>query len=96
MLLKDEKTAVIEANRTHENDTGSPEVESTTLLNISSLTRTIITQEEVFSRWLVTDVISSAISRRRISTDIVLSLRSSVFVSNFINLKAVGVIPFCL
>jgi len=27
MLLKDEKTAVIEANRKHENDTGSPEVQ---------------------------------------------------------------------
>lgn len=27
MLLKDEKTALIEANRTHENDTGSPEVQ---------------------------------------------------------------------
>jgi len=27
MLLKDQKTAVIEANRTHENDTGSPEVQ---------------------------------------------------------------------
>jgi len=27
MLLKDEKTAVIEQNRTHENDTGSPEVQ---------------------------------------------------------------------
>ena len=27
MLLKDEKTAAIEANRTHENDTGSPEVQ---------------------------------------------------------------------
>ena len=27
MLLKDEKFAVIEANRTHENDTGSPEVQ---------------------------------------------------------------------
>ncbi|MDR2532603.1 MAG: 30S ribosomal protein S15 [Oscillospiraceae bacterium] len=27
MLLKDEKTAVIENNRTHENDTGSPEVQ---------------------------------------------------------------------
>ncbi len=27
MLRKDEKTAVIEANRTHENDTGSPEVQ---------------------------------------------------------------------
>ena len=27
MLLKEEKTAVIEANRTSENDTGSPEVQ---------------------------------------------------------------------
>ncbi len=27
MLRKDEKTAIIEANRTHENDTGSPEVQ---------------------------------------------------------------------
>jgi len=27
MLLKEQKTAVIEANRTHENDTGSPEVQ---------------------------------------------------------------------
>lgn len=27
MLLKEEKTAVIEANRTHANDTGSPEVQ---------------------------------------------------------------------
>jgi small subunit ribosomal protein S15 len=27
MLLKEEKNAVIEANKTHENDTGSPEVQ---------------------------------------------------------------------
>lgn len=27
MLLKEEKTEVIEKNRTHENDTGSPEVQ---------------------------------------------------------------------
>ena len=27
MLRKEEKTAVIEANKTHENDTGSPEVQ---------------------------------------------------------------------
>ena len=27
MLLKEEKTAVIEANKTHENDTGSPDVQ---------------------------------------------------------------------
>jgi len=35
MLLKDDKTAVIEENRTHENDTGSPEVQ------IAILTRRI-------------------------------------------------------
>ena len=35
MLLKEENTAVIEANRTHENDTGSPEVQ------IAILTRRI-------------------------------------------------------
>ena len=35
MLLKEEKTAVIDANRTHENDTGSPEVQ------IAILTRRI-------------------------------------------------------
>jgi len=27
MMLKDEKATVIESNRTHENDTGSPEVQ---------------------------------------------------------------------
>ena len=27
MMLKDQKTAIIEANRTHEGDTGSPEVQ---------------------------------------------------------------------
>ena len=52
MLRKDEKTAVIEANRTHETDTGSPEVqmESATLQNISRHTRRTITQEVVCSR----------------------------------------------
>ena len=35
MIRKDEKTAVIEANRTHETDTGSPEVQ------IAILTRRI-------------------------------------------------------
>ena len=27
MMLKDQKTAIIEANRTHESDTGSPDVQ---------------------------------------------------------------------
>ena len=49
MLLKEEKTAVIEANRT------------------------LTTPEEVFLKWLVTDVTFLDTLRRRISTDIVLS-----------------------
>lgn len=36
MMLKDEKTAIIEANRTSENDTGSPEVQ------IAILTKRIV------------------------------------------------------
>ena len=31
MIRKEEKSAVIEANKTHENDTGSPEVQVATL-----------------------------------------------------------------
>ena len=31
MIRKEEKTAVIEANKTHENDTGSPEVQDAIL-----------------------------------------------------------------
>ena len=39
MLRKDEKTAVIEANKTHDNDTGSPEVQIAILTRrISDLT----------------------------------------------------------
>ena len=38
MLLKEEKTAVIEANKTHENDTGSPEVQIAILLRRRTLT----------------------------------------------------------
>ena len=40
MLRKDEKTAVIEANKTHDNDTGSPEVQ------ISRLTRLMTTTQD--------------------------------------------------
>ena len=40
MLRKDEKTAVIEANRTHETDTGSPEVQIAILTKrINDLTK---------------------------------------------------------
>ena len=58
MMLKEEKNAIIEANKMSENDTGSPEVqiailtrESTTLTLTSRLTTTTTTPEEVFLRW---------------------------------------------
>ena len=39
MMLKDQKTSIIEANRTHETDTGSPEVQVAILTErISQLT----------------------------------------------------------
>jgi small subunit ribosomal protein S15 len=47
MLLKDEKTAVIENNRTHENDTGSPEVQIAILTKrISDLTEHLKTHKK--------------------------------------------------
>ena len=47
MLLKEEKTAVIEANRTHENDTGSPEVQIAILTKrINDLTEHLMTHKK--------------------------------------------------
>lgn len=47
MLLKVEKTAVIEANRTHENDTGSPEVQIAILTKrINDLTEHLKTHKK--------------------------------------------------
>lgn len=47
MLLKEEKTAVIEANRTHENDTGSPEVQIAILTKrINGLTEHLKTHKK--------------------------------------------------
>ena len=47
MLRKDEKTAVIEANKTHENDTGSPEVQIAILTRrISDLTEHLKTHKK--------------------------------------------------
>ena len=47
MLRKDEKTAVIEANRTHETDTGSPEVQIAILTRrISDLTEHLKTHKK--------------------------------------------------
>lgn len=46
MLLKEEKTAVIEANRTHEKDTGSPEVQIAILTKrINDLTEHLKTHQ---------------------------------------------------
>ena len=47
MLLKEEKTAVIEANRTHKNDTGSPEVQIAILTKrINDLTEHLKTHKK--------------------------------------------------
>ena len=47
MLLKEEMTAVIEANRTHENDTGSPEVQIAILTKrINDLTEHLKTHKK--------------------------------------------------
>ena len=47
MLLKEEKTAVIEANRTHENDAGSPEVQIAILTKrINDLTEHLKTHKK--------------------------------------------------
>ena len=47
MLRKDEKTAVIEANRTHETDTGSPEVQIAILTKrINDLTEHLKVQKK--------------------------------------------------
>ena len=46
MLLKEEKTAVIEANRNHDTDTGSPEVQIAILTKrISALTEHLKTNK---------------------------------------------------
>lgn len=46
MMLKDEKTAIIEANRTSENDTGSPEVQIAILTKrIADLTEHLKTHQ---------------------------------------------------
>ena len=52
MLLKEEKTAVIEANKTHENDTGSPEVQIAILTErINELTEHLkVNQKDHHSR----------------------------------------------
>ena len=47
MMLKDQKTAIIEANRTHEGDTGSPEVQIALLTQrINHLTEHLKTHQK--------------------------------------------------
>ena len=49
MMLKDQKTAIIEANRTHETDTGSPEVQVAILTErITELTEHLKTHKKDF------------------------------------------------
>jgi len=51
MLLKEEKTAIIENNRTHETDTGSPEVQIAILTQrINDLTAHLKTHKMVGHR----------------------------------------------
>ena len=51
MMLKDQKTAIIEANRTHEGDTGSPEVQVAILTErTSSSTRRTTTPAAACTR----------------------------------------------
>ena len=52
MMLKDQKTAIIEANRTHEGDTGSPEVQIAVLTTrINQLTEHLkVNQKDHHSR----------------------------------------------
>ena len=82
MLRKDEKTAVIEANRTHETDTGSPEVQIAILTKrISDLTEHLKThKKDNHSR----SGLFKMIGKRRISKDIELLSKSWVSVSNHV------------
>lgn len=89
MLLKEEKTAVIEANKTHENDTGSPEVQIAILTKrINDLTEHLkIHKKDHHSRrgllkMVGTDVIFLIILRKRILTDTEQLLKSLESVSN--------------
>ena len=51
MLLKEEKTEIIEKNRTHENDTGSPEVQIAILTKrINDLTAHLKSHNDHHSR----------------------------------------------
>ena len=78
MLLKEEKSEIIEKNRTHENDTGSPEVQIAILTKrISDLTEHLKTHKnDHHSRRGLHKMVGH---RRNL-----LSLLSWVFVSNWL------------
>ena len=73
MLRKDQKTAVIEANRTHETDTGSPEVQVAILTErINILTEHMrANPQDKHSNRSVSAAACWTICRRRISSAIV-------------------------
>ena len=81
MLRKEEKTSVIEANRLHEHDTGSPEVQIAILTQrINELTEHIkVHQKDHHSRRGLLKMVGH---RRRISNATVRSSLSWVSVSN--------------
>ena len=78
MLRKEQKTAIIDANRTHEGDTGSPEVQVAILTErINVLTEHMrnnpqaSTPTAACSRWSASAAVCWTISRRRTSSAIV-------------------------
>ena len=79
MIRKEEKSAVIEANKTHENDTGSPEVQVAILTaRIQQLTEHLkVHKHDNHSRRGLLKMVGSAVScwtiwQRRTSNAIVL------------------------
>ena len=83
MITKTEKTAVIEANKTHEGDTGSPEVQIAILTErIRQLTEHLKVHPNdkhsrlACTRWSASAAVCSTTSPRRTSSVIVRSLQS--------------------
>ena len=79
MITKTEKTAVIEANKTHEGDTGSPEVQIAILTErIRQLTEhlKVHPNDWACTRWSASAAVCSTTSPRRTSSVIVRSLQS--------------------
>ena len=83
MLRKEEKTAVIESNRTHENDTGSPEVQIAILTRrINDLTEHLkVHKKDHHSRRGMLKMIGR---RRKTSTDTVRSSQNWASVSKHV------------